>query len=157
MKKLTMIGVVALLLAVALPAMAGEKHKCTASAQDCLNKMNSKMQAKGWLGIETATTDSGHWEVAEVFPGSPAEKAGFKKGDVLLAVNGVEMSKENKEAYKKAAHKLSPGSEAHYVVKRQGGKVKLTAELESVPREVQAKWVGDHMIESHVEVQVASK
>jgi C-terminal processing protease CtpA/Prc len=152
------ICVVVLALAVAMPATAGDKHhNCTASTDECLKKIQAKIQAKGWLGIEYKDAGDGHWKVKYVYPDSPAEQAGFQKGDILLALNGVEMSKKNKEAYKKAAHELGPGSKATYAVKRGGAKVKLTAKLGSVPREVMAQWMGEHVLDSHSEFKMAAK
>jgi serine protease Do len=119
--------------------------------------MIAKYQQKGWLGVELDKADNGRWAVARVFPDSPAEKAGFKAGDVFVSVNGVEMSKDNKDALKKAKHSMTPGSRASYVVARQGSKVKLNAELGSVPTEVIAEWVGEHMIHDHTEMKLASK
>ena len=120
-------------------------------------QMQDKMQTKAWLGVETEETDSGHWAVAKVYPNSPAARAGFEVGDVLVALDGVEMSKANKEAYKKAAHQLAPGSKATYTVKRNGAKMQLEAQLGTVPREVMAEWIGEHMLDQHTEVRVASK
>jgi C-terminal processing protease CtpA/Prc len=157
MKAWATICVVVLMVAVAIPTVAGDKHNCSASADDCLRKMQDKMETKAWLGIETEETDSGFWAVNKVYLDSPAEKAGFKAGDVLLALNGVEMSKKNKEAYKKAAHQLVPGSKATYTVKRDGSKKQLEAQLGSVPREVMAQWIGEHMLAQHTQVRVASK
>jgi predicted metalloprotease with PDZ domain len=157
MRNVVVICVVALALAVSMPASAGEKHACKASTEDCMKKLQAKIQTKGWLGIEYKDTGDGHWAVKYVYPGSPAEQAGFEKGDILLAVNGVEMSEKNKEAYKKAVHTLGPGSKATYAVKRDGSKVKLAAKLDSVPRDVMAQWMGEHVLDSHLEVQMASK
>jgi C-terminal processing protease CtpA/Prc len=151
------VRVVARLAAVAIPAAAGDTHKCSASTDDCLRAMKAKMQTKAWLGIETTEAGSGRWAVAKVYPDSPAEKAGFKEGDVLIELNGVEMSKQNKEAYKKAAHELTPGSTATYTFKRDGGKKELVAQLGTVPREVMAQWIGEHMLDQHADVRVASK
>jgi S1-C subfamily serine protease len=119
--------------------------------------MIAKYQQKGWLGVETEKAEHGRWAITRVFPDSPAEKAGFKPGDIFVSVNGVEMSKENKEAMTKVKHTMTPGSQATYVVKRQGGKVKLNAELGSVPTTVLAEWVGEHMIKDHAQVKLASK
>jgi C-terminal processing protease CtpA/Prc len=149
--------VVVLVVAVAVPTVAGDKHNCSASTEDCLRKMTDKMQTKAWLGIETEETDSGHWAVKKVYLDSPAAQAGFKPGDVLIALNGVEMSEDNKEAYKKAAHQLVPGSKATYTVKSDGTKKQLEAQLGTVPREVMAQWVGEHMLDQHTQVRVASK
>ena len=33
--------------------------------------------------------DNGSYEVFYVAPGTPAEKAGFKKGDVVKSINGI--------------------------------------------------------------------
>jgi C-terminal processing protease CtpA/Prc len=157
MKLWATICLVVLIVAVAVPTVAGDKHKCTASTDDCLRKMQDKMETKAWLGIESKEIDSGFWAVKKVYVDSPAEKAGFKRGDVLIALNGVEMSKKNKEAYKKAAHQLAPGSKATYTVKRDGAKKELVAQLGTVPREVMAQWVGEHMLDQHAQIRVASK
>jgi len=155
MKRFGVILVVVLL--VSAPAMAGEKGACNGSPEDCAKKMKTKLAQKAWLGISYDTDDYGRWVVSEVEPGSPAQKAGFEKGDVMLAVDGVKYSKETKSELKAVYAKLAPGSEATYVVKRQGGKVKLQATLGHVPDEVQAKWIAEHLSESHTETQMASK
>jgi predicted metalloprotease with PDZ domain len=144
-------------LVLALPAAAGEKGKCTGSGDDCLAKMTAKLQTKAWLGIEYETNDHGHWVVEEVYANSPAQKAGFEKGDVLLAIDDVKYTKDNKEALSAVYAGLKPGSSATYWVKRQGEKVKLEATLGSVPKDLQAKWINEHMAKDHPEYQMASK
>ena len=155
MKKL--VAVLVLVLVVALPAMAGEKGKCAGSGEDCLKKMSQKMAHKAWLGIEYDSDEHGRWVVKDVYENSPAQKAGFQKGDVLLAVDGEAYSKENKKALSTVFASLEPGSTAQYVVKRQGAKVKLEATLSSVPQDVQAKWINEHMKTNHPEMKMASK
>ena len=155
MKKLFAILVV--MLIVAMPTMAGEKGKCAGSGEDCLKKMEQKIAHKAWLGIEYETDDSGRWVVTDVVDNSPAQKAGFQKGDVMLAVNGEKYSKENKKALSAAYSKLEPGSTAQYIVKRGDGKVKLDATLGSVPKDLQAKWIHEHMDNNHPEMKMASK
>ena len=157
MKRFSGLLAVALVMVVATAVFSGDKGDCTASGEDCLKKMQYKLEHQAWLGIEYDTTENGHWMVTEVVPDSPAAKAGFEKGDVLLAINGVELSKENKKAVKVAFSKLEPGSEATYVVKRQSGKVKLEATLGHVPENLQAKWIQEHMSKYHPETKVASK
>ncbi len=156
MKRLGVVLVVVVLLTAA-PAMAGDKGKCDGDPGDCAKKMEQKLAQKAWLGISYDTDEKGRWVVSAVEPGSPAQKAGFEKGDVMLAVDGAEYSKENKAELKAVFAKLKPGSEATYVVKRQGAKVKLHATLSHVPEELQAKWIAEHMSEDHSETQMASK
>jgi C-terminal processing protease CtpA/Prc len=145
------------LLVLAMPAMAGEKGKCAGSAEDCLKKMEAKYSTMAWLGIGYDSDEDGHWVVDKVYQGSPAEKAGFQKGDILLAVNGVKYSKDNKKQLKETYAKFEPGTKTTYWVKRQGEKVQLEATLGSVPRDLQKQWIAEHMQQHHPEYQMASK
>lgn len=144
-------------LVVAMPALAGDKAKCDGNGEDCMKKMSEKLAHKAWLGIEYETDESGHWVVEKVVPNSPAQKAGFEQGDVMLAVNDVKYSKDNKKELSAVYSKLEPGSSATYWVKRDGGKVKLEATLGSVPKDMQAKWINEHMENYHPEMKMASK
>lgn len=157
MRKVLVVIGVAVMIGVMSVAVAGDKHPCTAGTQECLDKMVAKFQAKGWLGVETEQLETGRWQVTSVYPDSPAAVAGFMPGDVLVAMNGIEISDENKDALKKAKHGLGPGSDVTYVVKRQGGKVTLAATLGSVPTAVAAEWIGGHMVANHSEIKLASK
>jgi predicted metalloprotease with PDZ domain len=139
------------------PAMAGDKGKCDGDPADCAKKMEQKLSQKAWLGIDYDTDEKGRWVVTGVEPGSPAQKAGFEKGDVMLAIDGVGYTKENKAEVKAVYASLKPGSEATYVVSRKGGKVKLKATLGHVPEELQKKWIAEHMSQQHSETQMASK
>lgn len=141
-------------LAVSFAAVAGEK--CGADSEDCLAKMKTKYAEKAWLGVEYDKTDHGQLVVKKVYLDSPAHEAGFQKGDILLTMEGEEYSKANKAAIKKIYSGIKPGSEVDYVVKRQGAKVELDATLAHVPKEVQKKWIAEHMEKYHSEKQVAS-
>lgn len=149
-----------LVIAVALtaPALAGDKHPCTASTQDCLDKMVTKMQHKGWVGIEyDKKKDKGDSPVlAKVYPDSPASQAGLEKGDVLLAVNGVKFGDEDEAKWKKVKQNWTPGSTITYTIARGGKKKQVDVTLSKVPEDVLAAWVGEHMMQ-HATVEVAQK
>lgn len=151
------IALLVMVLFLAMPALAGEKGKCKGSGEDCLTKMKAKYSEMAWLGISYDTDEKGHWVVDKVYDRSPAQKAGFQKGDVLLAVNDVKYSKDNKKELKAVYTKFEPGTETTYWVKRDGEKVKLEATLASVPKDVQKLWIAEHMEHSHPEFQMASK
>jgi predicted metalloprotease with PDZ domain len=151
------LALIVVMLFLAMPAMAGEKATCTGSPEDCLAKMKAKFADKAWLGIGYDTDEQGHWVVDKVYDRSPAEKAGFQQGDILLAVNDVKYSKDNKKELKAVYAAFEPGSETTYWVKRQGEKIELTATLGSVPQDLQKQWIAEHMQHHHPEYQMASK
>ena len=138
-------------------ATAGEKGHCTAPAGECVKAMYEKLSHAGWLGIETDKDEKGLVTIKAVVPDSPAVAAGFKPGDALLAINGVELVEANKEAIMKTKKSLGAGSQASYTVLRQGAKMTLSATLVAPPRSVLAQWIGEHVIADHVGPQVASK
>ena len=55
--------------------------------------------AHPWLGLNTNNVD-GRLIVSRVTPGAPAEKAGMRKGDIILGVNG-ETAKDLPDFYRK--------------------------------------------------------
>jgi S1-C subfamily serine protease len=156
MKKLVLLLALAVVLATAGAVSAGgghgEKH---ASADSCLAEKAARMAKHGWLGLETDKAAAGGYTVTAVHPGSPAEAAGFRAGDVLVAVNGVRFAEADKEAVKKAKAGLGVGSQVSYTVARDGGERQIQATLAPVPREVLARWLGEDVLDHHVSVQLA--
>jgi len=84
---------------------------------------------RGWLGvaIQEITPDLAEAfgvkegvVVTRVIPGSPAEKAGIKPGDIIVAVNGEKVS--NFRDLQLKIIKLKPGTEATITVLRKGKK-----------------------------------
>src|SRR2546427_694476 len=108
-------------------------------AKDIMNQLKTKGKvSRGYLGIELAeispdlqeafglTTDKGAL-VNSVRPGLPAEEAGVKRGDVIVAVDGKPVESTN-EVVKLVSAK-EPGSSVRLTVQRNGKEVTLTAKL----------------------------
>jgi len=170
-----LIAILALtLLALAPIAMAGEgkdcagkdaaaakdmhaAKKCTYNTQECLDHMAAKLQSSGWVGIELDKDDSGVMTVQRVVPGSPAEQAGFQVGDVLFALNGIEINDKNETALKTAKKDWKPGQNVSYTLKRDGKPVNANLTLGVMPADVLAKFIGEHMLEHASTEVVASK
>ncbi len=152
MKKLVVL-IMALLFSVA--AVAGEK-KQKLSAAEALTKMEAKMAAKPWLGVEYEKAEKSYFKIDKVVAGSPAERAGFQPGDIMLAMGGVEYNKANKKALKAAWSEVGPGSDANFVVKRAGEKVNLTATLEHIPSDLQAEWIAEYMNTNYPDYRLAN-
>lgn len=157
MKRLVSLVAVVLLLSLTGTAFAGHGHKkCTEDTDTCLNNLAAKIQKKGWLGVDLDATESGHYKITSVVPDSPAEAAGFRAGDVLVALNGIALTDENQEALKKVKKSFAPEHAVTYTVKRSGAKQQLAVTLGHVPARVMAEWIGQHMLEHHTTVVVAS-
>lgn len=136
----------ALILVLSSAALAGGE-KCAREA--AMKEKSAKMAAHGWLGLKT---DDDH-RVTAVAPGSPAAQAGFRAGDVLVALNGVALTEANKEAVMKVKGDCKVGKQVSYTVRRDGAERTLTATLAPVPKEVLAEW----MKEEEKTAQVADK
>jgi C-terminal processing protease CtpA/Prc len=154
LKKWTAVAA-AVLLAPAGLALAGGAECAEKHTQASYDEMAKKYAKHGYLGIETEKNAAGVYAISKIAPGSPAEKAGFQKGDVLVALNGARFGDANKEAVKKAKSALGPGKVATYTVSRGGSEKQVTATLSEVPREVLAQWVGEHVV-GHTSFQVAT-
>lgn len=146
----------AVALAGASALYAGGAKCAEQHTQASYEQMAKKLAAKGWLGIETEKVGEGSYAISKIVAGSPAEKAGFQPGDVLVALNGARFGAGNEEAVKKAKSALGPGKAATYTVARAGAEKQLTVTLAEVPREVLAQWVGEHVID-HTGDQIAAK
>jgi serine protease Do len=155
MKKLILLLAVAIVFAGAGVVYAGGAHGKAASAESCLAEKAAKIAKHGWLGVETEKAAGGGYTVAAVHAGSPAEAAGFRAGDVLVALNGVRFAEENRDAIKKTKAGLGVGSEVSYTVVRDGRERQIAATLAPVPREVLARWLGEDVLDHHVTVQLA--
>ncbi len=150
--------IVAMVMATVAASLFGGEHKaCSAPFEECAKKLVQKYNQAGWLGVDLEKSEEGHHQITRVYQGSPAERAGFQAGDVLLAVNGVDYSKENKEALAKAKAALTPGAEATYLFLRKGEKAKLIVKLGTAPPEIVAQAIGEHFLESHVQTTVVAK
>jgi predicted metalloprotease with PDZ domain len=156
MKRLFGASAMVMMMAMALPASAGDGNGCTASTQDCLNDMVKNLKNRGWVGIEM--NDRGGVDkmvITKVIDGSPADTAGFKVGDTLVAVNGIAFAEDNQKQLKDIQYSMRPGADFTYTVTRKGSKVDLDVELGRIPENVMAQWIGGHMVE-HAELQMAS-
>jgi serine protease Do len=103
---------------------------------------------RGWMGVQVqpVTRDiadsMGLKEaqgalVAEPQPGSPAEKAGIKAGDVITALNGTPL-KDSRDLARHVAM-LAPGTSVKFDVLRDGESKSISVTLAEMPTDRQAK------------------
>lgn len=139
-------------IALAGGAQCAEQHN-----QAGFTKMAEKMASSGWLGIEKEKDANGNIVVKAITAGGPAAAAGFRVGDVLVALNGVNLKDADPAAMTKAKASMGVGKAVTYTVARGGSQQQLTATLGPVPDDVLAQWVGHHVLDNHTTVAVATK
>jgi S1-C subfamily serine protease len=125
-----------LAMVIAVPAFAGGAHcgsksasVTTASNASCHDKAESAAWAGAWL----QRSNSGAVTVAEVAKNSPAAKSGLKAGDVVLAVNGYDLSNAKDAAMCASKAECSVGSTVAYTVQRGRSTKSIKVKLEKMP------------------------
>lgn len=129
------------------------------TVKDVINQLltHGKL-ARGWVGLSvqplTRTMASyfrigsrGGVLVSEVISGSPADKAGFRQGDIIVELNGKEVGAENEEElnhFSRMIWSSEVGARIGAQVKRKGKNVPLTMVVGEQPkmkaREVETEW-----------------
>lgn len=157
-------GPVGLLLGCAfaisvVPVAAGDddhkhaaKKKCSAAISECVHGMASKLEGRGWIGIEWEQED-GRPLLTQVVSDSPGEKAGLLKGDVIVAFNGVATDSGEDAVYAEVKRSLVAGNTIRLEISRDGAKKTVPVTLVPLPRQVMAQWIGNHVLENHAEAE----
>jgi C-terminal processing protease CtpA/Prc len=160
-------GMVALVCAVALGvgvAFAGGGHdcggksethaksakmECNMTAEQCAQEMQKNLSTRGWLGIVFDGDDEEAVTISKVYPGSPAEQAGFRVGDRIVSINGVQLGEKNEEKIHGMLKDSKIGDSVSYVVTRDSRDVTLTATLAQMPQAVVSEMIENHLKTEH--------
>jgi serine protease Do len=101
------------------------------SDQDMQRKIQKSIQIRmneAFLGVSSRKTEKAGAAVLEVTPGSPAEKAGIKKGDLITKVNETKI--DGPESLFETIRGFKPGDKVNIVLIREGKQQTVTATLE---------------------------
>ena len=95
----------------------GDEHS-TYMSPSTYSSATASLEGYEGLGAEVDTTGQ-YLKIVDAFPGSPAEKAGLKSGDEIVAVDGVDLTGVNPAATREKL--LGPaGTHVKVTVKRPG-------------------------------------
>jgi predicted metalloprotease with PDZ domain len=164
MRRFAPIALAALLLLLPVsPLFAAEEpeaenakpgYRCEWELEDCLNWMAKHYGERGWAGMQL-DIEGFRYTVTGIQEGSPAQKGGIQAGDLLVAVNGVEISEENQDKLLKIRDKMLPGAQFTYTIKRKGKRRNIECVLVAMPVEVAAEQIGMHLLIGHLEPDLA--
>jgi len=143
-RMLTTSAAAALALAMAVPAFAGGDHcrggKTSATTADTKASCATKATTTAWAGAWLQRSTSGTMTVAGVAKGSPAARAGLKTGDVVLAVNGYDLSDNEDRALCASKAECNVGSAVTYTVQRGRSTMAVKFKLEKMPANATARF-----------------
>ncbi len=124
---------------------------CTGTFEDCARMMRAEYATRGWLGVELQWSD-GRAEptVTAVVPGSPADRAGFRAGDVMTSMSGISFAPAHSAVLNDfMANAYTIGKTVRYTVMRKGEIIRLNPTLVEIPSEQLDRMVAGHKTAQH--------
>jgi len=121
---------------------AADKPPCSPDDRECIESLAARLKASGWVGVvldRDKPTDD--FTVITVIPDSPAEKAGIRPGDILVAINGMKVSEHNDESLSAKRKNRKPGDSVTYTMRRDGADRELNLILAPMPAKVLARYL----------------
>ncbi len=114
-------------------------------AKEILTQLKTGKVVRGWLGVmiqditpelaeSFGITETSGVIVADVVPDSPADKAGFKRGDIVKSLNGKPI--ENAHVLSRTVAALGPETTASLEVLRDGKSKEIKVTIGTMPEEV---------------------
>ena len=89
-----------------------------------MSKPGDIMSIKGHIWISLGTCDDGSVVIVNTYKDSPAEKAGMKVGDVVLSIDGVDITGKG-EGLLSSLSNGEDGTHVTFTVLRDGNKIDL--------------------------------
>jgi len=135
------------ILGFALLAPAGvlaAEPKCELDATACLQHFE-RMRRRPWLGVKFDTDSTGRMLIQEVVPGSPAQRAGVRAGDVLRGIEGQPPAQwfAGKAGW-------GPQERGGITILRGRSEKTFMVLYEAIPEDLFARIVGLHMVDAHL-------
>ena len=127
---------------------ADEPKHCSASAKECEQQIRQMLTGRRYLGLSVVNLKPGI-VVKTVVPDSPAERANFKAGDRLIAVNGQPMTQSTVEDFKRVLAGAREDGTLWIIVQRRGAYQRIEVRLEPYTKAQIDKIIAAHLAQSH--------
>jgi membrane-associated protease RseP (regulator of RpoE activity) len=111
-------------------ARTGERDPAGHASRD-REPRNADKAGGGWLGVYVAEADektaAAGVQISQIFPASPAARAGFRGGDVITQINDTKVT--DPDSFISVIDAMGPGTKVAFAVQRNDQPLKLTATL----------------------------
>src|SRR5262245_1665919 len=128
-----------LVAVLAAATVAADEPRCTATARECEQQIRQMLAGRRFLGVQVDPERSpGPLRgliVRGVIENSPAERAGVKTGDRLIAVNGKSLVKATGVQFKQLVAEARGNGRIWMIILRQGAYKKIETRLEPYSKE----------------------
>ena len=138
--KLVVPAVALLALVASLPASACDGNKSTSTASAAGHSCSGMSHSTAWSGAWLQRSPGGGLTVVAIAQGSPAARAGLHKGDVVVAVNGRDLSAAPSEHMCADGAACAIGSSFAYTVQRGHSTKTVKVKLEKMPEEATMRY-----------------
>ncbi|HSN68012.1 MAG TPA: PDZ domain-containing protein [Thermoanaerobaculia bacterium] len=140
---------IALLIAAAIPPVVLGGEPCPLPARECEAQIRQMLGGRRYLGVRFEKTRFGLM-IRSVVEGSPAAVAGFLPDDLIVSVNGRNVTRiEIRELKELFRQKAGMDGTLTFVVTRYGRIRRLHAKLGAMPTAAIDKIVEAHLREAH--------
>ena len=136
--------------AIALSAvvLVAQEPKCKVPAKECERQIRQMLSGRRYLGLDVIDAKPGII-VKLVHSESPADRADFKVGDRVIAVNGKSMEEASLKDFKEVLADARQTGKLWVIVQRHGAYKKIEARLEPYPEEYIEKVISVHLAQAH--------
>ena len=137
-----------LVASIAAAALMAQEPKCNGAARDCDQEIRQMLSGRRYFGATIEDRNPG-LVIKSVHPNSPAERAGLKPGDRLIAVNGKSLTQASGREFKQHIADARSSGRLLMIVSRHGTYSRVNARLEPYTKEQMQKIIAAHLAQSH--------
>jgi predicted metalloprotease with PDZ domain len=133
---------------IATATLFAQGPKCNGAARECEQQIRQMLSGRRYLGATIEDRSPG-LVIKAVHPDSPAEKAGLKAGDQLIAINGKPLTSATPRDFKQHIADARSTGRLWMIVSRGGAYSRVETRLEPYTKEQIHRIVTAHLSQTH--------
>jgi predicted metalloprotease with PDZ domain len=133
---------------IAAATLIADGPKCNGAARECEQQIRQMLSGRRYLGATIEDRNPG-LVIKSVHPDSPAEKAGLKPGDLLIAINGKSLRSASTRDFKQHIADARSNGKLWMIIARRGAYSRVETRLEPYTKEQIERIVSAHLSQTH--------